>query len=178
MLERLMSIARRRPVAVARLRLDEWLEAARPLLEQAAGALVTVDIEVKRPLPEVVCDTTQLDAAVVNLIANARDAMAGSGRIAVRAYACDTDSGAPKAFVGSPAPFVCLAVQDDGPGMSERVRRRALEPFYSTKGEAGTGLGLSQVYGFMQQVGGDMAIDSAPGRGTSVHLFFRVARQR
>jgi signal transduction histidine kinase len=176
MLERLMAFARRRPIALARVRLDEWLKTARPLLEQAAGPLVAVHIDVKQPLPEVLCDSTRLDAAVVNLIVNARDAMAGSGRVTVRAYACDNESGAPKAFAGSPAPFVCLAVQDAGPGMSERVRRRALEPFYTTKGEAGTGLGLSQVYGFMQQAGGDMTIDSAPGEGTSVHLFFPVAR--
>jgi signal transduction histidine kinase len=114
---------------------------------------------------------------VVNLVVNARDAMAGSGRITLRVYACDNDSGAPKAFAGSPARFVCVAVQDDGPGMTERVRRRALEPFYTTKGEAGTGLGLSQVYGFMQQAGGDLTIESEPGRGTTVHLFFRVASQ-
>ena len=175
MLERLMTFSRRRPLAIARLKLEEWLETARPLLEQAAGPLVTLETEVKRPLPEAWCDPTQLDAAVVNLIVNARDAMAGSGRIVVRAYACDNDSGAPRAFSGSPAPFVCLVVEDNGPGMSERVRRRALEPFYTTKGEAGTGLGLSQVYGFMRQVDGDMTIDSAPGKGTSVHLFFRVA---
>jgi signal transduction histidine kinase len=60
--------------------------------------------------------------------------------------------------------------------MTEPVRRRALEPFYTTKGEAGTGLGLPQVYGFMQQLGGALAIESAPGRGTTVRLFFPVAR--
>ena len=177
MLDRLMSFARRRPLALMRVQLDEWIETARPLLEQAAGPLVTLRTEVGRPLPEVLCDAGQLDAAVVNLVVNARDAMAGSGRITLRVYACDNDSGAPKAFAGSPARFVCVAVQDDGPGMTERVRRRALEPFYTTKGEAGTGLGLSQVYGFMQQAGGDLTIDSEPGRGTTVHLFFRVAGQ-
>ena len=177
MLDRLMSVARRRPLALMRVQLDEWIGTARPLLEQAAGPLVTLRTEVARPLPEVLCDAGQLDAAVVNLVVNARDAMAGSGRITLRVYACDNDSGAPKAFAGSPARFVCLTVQDDGPGMTERVRRRALEPFYTTKGEAGTGLGLSQVYGFMQQAGGDMTIDSEPGRGTTVHLFFRVAGQ-
>jgi signal transduction histidine kinase len=175
MLDRLLSFARRQPLAVAPVRLGEWLDTARPLLEQAAGPLVTLLREAEPDLPEVMCDPAQLDAAVMNLVVNARDAMAGSGRITIRLYACDHDSGAPKAFVGSPPPFVCLAVQDEGSGMPERIRRRALEPFYTTKGEAGTGLGLSQVYGFMQQVGGDVTIDSAPGRGTTVHLFFKVA---
>jgi two-component system NtrC family sensor kinase len=103
--------------------------------------------------------------------------MAGNGRITVRAYPCEDEAGLPKALAG-PAPFVCLSVQDTGPGMGEEVKRRALEPFYTTKGEAGTGLGLSQVYGFMQQVGGSVTIESAPGRGTSVHLFFPAAPAR
>lgn len=175
MLDRLLSFARRQPLAVAPLRLGEWLATARPLLEQAAGPLVSLRTESAPVLPDVLCDAGQLDAAVMNLIVNARDAMAGSGRITVRLYACDPDSGAPNALVGTPPRFVCLSVQDDGHGMPERIRRRALEPFYTTKGAAGTGLGLSQVYGFMQQVGGDVAIDSAPGRGTTVHLYFRVA---
>jgi signal transduction histidine kinase len=59
--------------------------------------------------------------------------------------------------------------------MSEEVRRRALEPFYTTKGEAGTGLGLSQVYGFMHQLGGSVTLDSSPGAGTEVRLLFPVA---
>jgi signal transduction histidine kinase len=178
MLERLTSFARARPLAVTEVRLDTWLDGARPLLVQAAGPRVTLHTSAKPPLPEVLCDTTQLDAAVVNLVINARDAMAGYGHVSVRVYACDHDSGAPKAFAGDPPPFVCLAVQDDGPGMSAQVRRRAIEPFYTTKGEAGTGLGLSQVYGFMKQLGGDLTIESAPGQGTTVHLFFPVAAQR
>jgi signal transduction histidine kinase len=175
MLDRLTSFARIRPLTMTRLRLDAWLEAARPLLVQAAGPWITLRTAAKPPLPEILCDVPQLDAAVVNLVVNARDAMRARGQIGVRVYACDHESGAPTAFAGSPPPFVCLAVQDSGPGMSDEVRRRATEPFYTTKGEDGTGLGLSQVYGFMRQVGGDMAIDSAPGRGTTVHLFFPVA---
>jgi signal transduction histidine kinase len=67
---------------------------------------------------------------------------------------------------------VCLAVVDDGPGMSAEVRRRVFEPYFSTKGAQGTGLGLAQVYGFMRQVGGDVHIESQPGKGTTVHLIF------
>jgi two-component system, NtrC family, sensor kinase len=174
MIERLLSFARSRSITVTRVRLDTWLDAARALLPQVAGPRVTLDIDAMPDLPEVLCDTGQLDTAVVNLVINARDAMAGSGRISVRVFPCD-ESGAPPVTVGSPARFVCLAVQDSGPGMTEKVRRRAIEPFYTTKGEAGTGLGLSQVYGFMQQLGGNMSIDSAPDRGTTIHLFLPVA---
>ena len=85
--------------------------------------------------------------------------MSGRGRITLRTHTCAD---------GEP----CLTVEDDGPGMSEQTRRRALEPFYTTKGESGTGLGLAQVYGFMQQLGGGIDIDSAPGRGTRVRLRF------
>ena len=175
LVERLLSFARRRSLRLERVRLDAWLRAAQPLLAQAAGSRVTLDVEAGEPVAEVLCDTAQLDTAVVNLIVNARDAMAGSGRITVRAYPCADDAGAPKVLVGVRAPLVCLSVQDSGPGMSEEVRRRALEPFYSTKGEGGTGLGLPQVYGFMQQVGGSMSIDAPPGGGAAIHLFFPAA---
>lgn len=161
--ERLLAFARRRPLALQRVRLDTWLQAARPLLAQAAGSRVALSVEAPPGLAEILCDPGELDTALVNLIVNARDAMAGSGRIEVSASASDEES------------RVRLTVRDSGPGMTEEVRRRALEPFYSTKGEAGTGLGLSQVYGFMQQLGGSMSIDSEPGHGTAVHLFFPVA---
>jgi two-component system NtrC family sensor kinase len=175
MIERLLSFARRRPITITHVRLDRWLDAARPLLLQAVGPFVTLDIDAMPDLPEVLCDTGQLDAAVLNLVVNARDAMAGSGRIKVRVSPCDDESGTPRVSVDSPGRFVCIAVQDSGPGMTEEVRRRSIEPFYTTKGEAGTGLGLSQVYGFMQQTGGNMSIASAPDRGTTIHLFLPIA---
>ena len=178
MIERLLSFARRRPIEVKRVRLDTWLETARPLLAQGAGPRVTLSIDATPNLPEVLCDAGQLETAVLNLLVNARDAMDGSGRIDLRLFPCDDDSGSARASVDRPARFVCLAVQDSGRGMTEQVRRRAIEPFYTTKGDAGTGLGLSQVYGFMQQLGGNMSIDSAPDRGTTIHLFLPVAPEQ
>ena len=68
--------------------------------------------------------------------------------------------------------YVRVSVADAGQGMPQGVARRAMEPFFTTKGEAGTGLGLSQVYGFVRQVGGDLRIKSVPGAGTTVDLFF------
>lgn len=175
LVNRLLGFARRRPITPKRLRLDEWLEAARPLLAQAAGSRVDLSVEAQAGLPAILCDSGELDAALVNLVVNARDAMAGSGRIEVSAFAVEEESGPHAALAGHPRARVRLTVRDDGPGMTEETRRRALEPFYSTKGEAGTGLGLPQVYGFMQQLGGSVSIESAPGRGTAVHLYFPVA---
>jgi two-component system NtrC family sensor kinase len=175
LIEHLMHFARRRPLNPTRADLDSTVAAAKELLEHAAGPFAQLVIERAADLPEVVCDTNQLETALVNLVVNARDAMSGSGRIVLRTYLCDDDN-APAVKPAKPgAGFVCLAVEDSGSGMPEGVRKRALEPFFTTKGESGTGLGLSQVYGFMQQVGGSIRIDSAPGRGTTVHLFFPVA---
>jgi signal transduction histidine kinase len=164
LVDRLLAFARRREVRPVRLQLGEALEAARPLLTPAAGSRITLYIGAERSLPEVLCDAGELDTALLNLVVNARDAMAGSGRIEVRAFA------------DRPGRRVCVSVTDDGPGMTEAVRRRVLEPFFTTKGESGTGLGLSQVYGFVQQAGGDMTVESAPGRGTTVTLCFPEAR--
>lgn len=175
LIEHLLHFARRRPLNVTHSDLNAAVGAAKPLVEHAAGPFAQVEIVPGEALPEVVCDTNQLETALVNLVVNARDAMSGSGRIVLRTYLCDDDN-APEVKPAKPgATFVCLAIEDSGPGMPELVRKRALEPFFTTKGEAGTGLGLSQVYGFMQQLGGSMLIESAPGRGTAVHLFFPVA---
>jgi signal transduction histidine kinase len=70
-----------------------------------------------------------------------------------------------------------VTVSDNGEGMTPAVRRRALDPYFTTKGERGTGLGLSQVYGFVQQIGGDLKVESQVGVGTSVHLYFPQATE-
>lgn len=104
-------------------------------------------------------DSVAQATKVANLVVNARDALAGRGRIVLRTYPAPTGE-------------ACLAVEDEGPGMSADVRRRAIEPFFTTKGEAGTGLGLAQVCGFTQQIGGSLQLESAPGKGARVHFRF------
>jgi signal transduction histidine kinase len=175
LIEHLLHFARRRPLTLTRVDLAAAVAATKDLLQHAAGPFATIEVVPAGELPEVVCDTNQLETALVNLVVNARDAMAGAGRVVLRTYLCDDDHAPEVKPGGRGARFVCLAVEDSGSGMPESVRKRALEPFFTTKGESGTGLGLSQVYGLMQQVGGSLRIDSAPGRGTTVHLFFPVA---
>ena len=167
LVDQLLTFARRQPLRLERASFDALLAAAQPLLAQAAGSRIEVAVEAAPELPACVVDAAQFEVALVNLVVNARDAMGGQGKIAMRAFDCTKEDLGPD--------YICLEVKDDGPGMSEEVRRRALEPFFTTKGEGGTGLGLAQVYGFMQQIGGSIAIDSKPGAGTAVRLYFPKA---
>jgi signal transduction histidine kinase len=164
LIARLLAFARAQPLEVRAADLNSLVAEAHPLVAQAAGARIELVLQLAPGLAPVLVDESQFEMALLNLVMNARDAMSGGGRIVLRTY---TDArGA-----------ACLAVEDDGPGMSEAVRRRALEPFFTTKGAAGTGLGLAQVYGFMRQIGGDLEIESAPGKGTRMHLRFRTAKK-
>jgi signal transduction histidine kinase len=174
LIDQMLSFARQHPLKIEAVDLRRAVTAALPMLEQAGGSGMRIATEISGPLPACRVDETQLEVALVNLVANARDAAGGSGEIRISAAPCPRDELDRRGLTGAGA-FVCISVQDNGPGMTEAVRRRVLEPFFTTKGEQGTGLGLAQVYGFMQQVGGDVRIDSAPGQGTSVHLFFAVA---
>lgn len=163
MVDRLLSFARRQPLEIRAANLNSLVTQAHPLLAQAVGSRVELVLQLAAGLAPVLTDESQFEMAVLNLVVNARDALGGRGRIVLRTRA-------------EPNGDACLTVEDEGPGMPEEVRRRAMEPFFSTKGDAGTGLGLAQVYGFMQQIGGALEIESAPGRGTRVHLRFPAAR--
>ena len=165
LIERLLAFARRQPLELRLADLNSVLSAAQPLIAQAIGPRIQLVLELAPALPPVLTDESQLEIALLNLVVNARDAMERQGRIVLRTLATPTGE-------------VCLTVEDDGPGMSDEVRQRALEPFFTTKGAAGTGLGLAQVYGFMRQAGGRIELDSAPGEGTRVHLRFAAARPK
>ena len=126
-----------------------WLDEAR-----ARGQAIEMRRDFGEP-PPVEGDPAELREMLTNLIFNAVDAQPeGGGTVTLRAHAADGGKS------------VCLEVADNGAGMSEEVRRRCLEPFFTTKGEAGTGLGLSAVYGIIQRHGGGIDIESEPGRGT------------
>lgn len=170
LIRRLSTFSRSRPMLVKSTNLNACIEASTDLLHQAAGAGVELRIDLAADLPACLLDETEFEIALVNLVVNARDAMEGHGSIDLRTWAA-AESGDPVEH--TMAERVCVAVEDNGPGMSVQVQQHAFEPYYSTKGERGTGLGLPQVYGFMLHVGGEARIESRPGGGTSVQLLFR-----
>jgi CheY-like chemotaxis protein len=113
-------------------------------------------------------DRAQLEAALLNLAVNARDAMPEGGNLTIRIENRTACEGASV----DPGDYVVISVIDTGSGMPPHIMERVFEPFFTTKESGkGTGLGLSMVYGFVQQSGGQVEIDSVPGDGTSIHIF-------
>jgi signal transduction histidine kinase len=165
----MLSFAKNQALRLEDVDVNAMIAGRAGLLRHAAGPGVSVSFDLAANLWLCRTDETQLEVALVNLIANSRDAMQSQGAIVIRTgnqQASERDAG--RAAV----PVVCVSVEDGGPGMTEEAREHLFEPFFTTKGEAGHGFGLSQIYGFMRQTGGDIRIDSEPGKGTKVYLAF------
>lgn len=175
LIDQLRAFSRRQPLHIAPADLNLLVDAGIELLRQVTGPGVKLQTALAEGVARCLLDETELEVALVNLLVNAKDA--GASRIVLKTHNCTEETKPAGWRGGRAADYVCLSIVDDGPGMTERVRRRAFEPYFSTKGEAGTGLGLAQVYGFLRQVGGDVHIETQPGKGTRVHLLFPKASE-
>lgn len=171
--QRLLSLARRQACSSQRTNIAKVFNAMRELLGRTLGDGIMLEVSFPDNLPPLICDSGQLESALVNLAVNARDAMAGHGHLAISCRLCHPgDSSVQVSLDHSHDVYVEICVTDDGPGMCSETRRRAFEPFFTTKVEGrGTGLGLSMVHGFTAQHGGAVDIQSVPGAGTSVLLY-------
>jgi PAS domain S-box-containing protein len=162
----LLAFSRRRPVNPASIDLAAQLRAMRDMLASTLRGDVDVEMAFEPGLWSVEVDAGELELAIVNLCVNARDAMPSGGTITIRA----SNASATTAD-GASAEVVRLTVADTGEGIAADVLPRVFDPFFTTKDVGkGSGLGLAQVYGFAQQSGGKVAIDSTPGKGTTVTL--------
>lgn len=141
-------------------------------MAQQRGAAIQVRTELAPDLPAIAGIEGELRDALTNLIFNAVDAMPAGGELRLRTRVMGRPDGPPGA--AGAERVVQLEVGDSGVGMDEETRRRCLEPFFTTKGERGTGLGLAMVYGTMQRHGADLDVQSAVGQGTTVRLSFSV----
>jgi PAS domain S-box-containing protein len=170
---RLLAFSRRQPLDPKTIAANPLIQSMENLLHRTIGELITLHLDLADDLWPTLCDPSQLDSAILNLAINARDAMPDGGRLTIRTHNVQLDHAhAAKAGVARPGDYVCVCVADTGAGMSADVVARAFDPFFTTKpiGQ-GTGLGLSMIYGFMQQTGGHAHIESAPGEGTTVRLY-------
>ncbi|MGR3497038.1 PAS domain S-box protein [Citreimonas sp.] len=172
--QRLLMYARQQPLWPETLDLGRLIDGLLPMMKRTLGAPIGFETDMQPGLWLVKADPGQVENAVLNLAINARDAMPEGGTLTV---ACRNELLSADDAPGTPGRFVVLSISDDGHGMSQETIDRAFEPFFTTKGVGkGSGLGLSMVYGFAKQSGGQVTIDSVEGRGTSVNLYLPATR--
>jgi PAS domain S-box-containing protein len=171
--QRLLAFSRRQPLDPKPANVNSLVTNLSELIHRTLGETVAVETVLAAGLWQVEIDANELEAAILNLAVNARDAMPEGGRLTIEtanahideAYAANYAEVAPGQYVG-------IYVSDTGEGMDQETVGRAFEPFYTTKPVGrGTGLGLSQVYGFVKQSGGHVKIYSEPGDGTTVKIY-------
>ena len=170
---RLLGFARREPIDPRPVDVNEVIASVADLPWRSLGDQIAAEFRLSNALWPVFVDPHQLENALLNLALNARDAMAGRGSLTIETRNCHVGKGDGAGEPGlPPGDYVAIFVHDTGAGMPPEIREKAFDPFFTTK-EAGkgTGLGLSQVYGFVTRFGGYCAIDSEPGRGTTVKLY-------
>lgn len=166
MIARLLVFARNQALQPELLAVNDLIHGISEFLELSVGPDIRIHLDLDPAVGHTLVDAGQLESALVNLVLNARDALPEGGSITLSTRIQAPDD------LGPADPWVCLAVEDTGSGMTPDVMARAADPFFTTKPPGGgTGLGLSMVYGFIGQSGGDVRIASEPGRGTRVSLF-------
>ncbi|OBU61201.1 hybrid sensor histidine kinase/response regulator [Stenotrophomonas maltophilia] len=172
--QRLLAFARRQPLRSQAVNLNDCMLGMQDMLQRALGELVRLEISTAAGIWCVELDVAQLEASVLNLAVNARDAMPSGGRLKVEIDNSHLDGDYAALFPdAAPGEYVMLRVRDNGHGMPADTLARVFEPFFTTKQVGrGTGLGLSMVHGFVKQSGGHVLIDSVEGGGTSITMMF------
>jgi signal transduction histidine kinase len=171
--QQLLAFARRQPLSPQTLDLNRLVAGMSELLRRTLGEAIAIETVFAGGLWMISADSGQLENAIINLALNARDAMPDGGRLTIEtantflddAYSCNRE----EVVAGQ---YVLLAITDNGTGMTKEVLGQAFDPFFTTKEVGqGTGLGLSQVYGFIKQSGGHIKAYSEPGQGTTVKMY-------
>ncbi len=173
--KRLLAFGRAQPLHPEVTDIRDLVLTMSRLLGRTLGEGITIQLTLAPDLWSVQIDRSQLEASLLNLAINARDAMVANGKLelAVRNFVLDAGANPGGALDSRPGRYVALSVTDDGVGMTADAHERAIQPFFTTKlAGQGSGLGLSMVYGFVRQSGGDLTIESELGHGTTVTLYF------
>ena len=169
---RLLAFARQQPLDARPIDVNEHIRSLEDLLSRTIGKRITLTLDLTSKSAVALVDSSQLESAILNLVINARDALPGGGNVRVTTFAAHS-KGDPRVADGA---YIALSVKDDGIGIEHSVIDKVFDPFFTTKpiGE-GTGLGLSTIYGFARQSGGDVLIRSVAGHGTEVTLMIPAA---
>jgi PAS domain S-box-containing protein len=169
--QQLLSFARRQPLQLDRYNVNAIISRFEAVLRQVCKEMIVLDIQLAHGLSDTMLDVQQFESALLNLAINARDAMLNGGALSIRTenMVLDKDQAIGRLSAGS---YVKVSITDTGCGMPEEVARRAFEPFFTTKEVGkGSGLGLSQVYSFATQSGGEVIIQSQLETGITIELY-------
>ncbi len=170
----LLAFARRQVIAPATVDLNAMLAGCERLLQRLLGETVRLETSPEPGLWPVRCDPAQMEQVLFNLAVNARDAMPSGGALSIGTSNVHVDPGQPDLPAGE---WVRLRVRDSGSGMSREVKEHLFEPFFTTKPSGrGTGLGLATVYGIVRQAGGQVRVESDPGKGTTFDVLLPRTR--
>lgn len=171
--KQLLAFARAQPLAISQIDLKQFFADVTQLVRPSLRSDIEVVTEISESLWPVDADPGALELAILNLAFNARDAMKEGGTLKISAHNAVL-GGEPEGLKGE---HVAITVSDTGEGMNKEVKERVFEPFFTTKsfGE-GTGLGLSQVFGFAKQIGGAVTVESTPGKGASFTILLPASR--
>jgi signal transduction histidine kinase len=177
--QRILAFSRRQPLTPERVHLSTLAQGLSELLRHSVGEKVEIILRLNGTW-FTRCDIGQMEHVILNLAINARDAMPEGGRLVIETRDVTLAAAPPEVesqnFV--PGDYASLTVIDTGTGMTEDVRHRAVDPFFTTKPQGkGTGLGLSMTFGFVRQSGGHLVIESAPGRGTTMTVLMPRDRE-
>lgn len=169
---RLLAFARRQRLEPKMVDADRLIAGMADLIRRTMGPGIEVELRLCASAGVVLCDPNELESAILNLCINARDAMPEGGRLAIGTADVRLTAADVRSTEAAPGTYVEISVADTGTGMPPDVLERVFEPFFTTKPQGqGTGLGLSQAWGFARQSDGLVRIESTPGRGTAVRLF-------
>jgi signal transduction histidine kinase len=169
---RLLAFSRRQTLAPKTTHINQLVEGMADLISTTIGPSIVMQIQGAEDLWPTIVDPHQLENALLNLCINARDAMPDGGQLLIETHNRVFDKGCATQGELASGSYIELCVSDTGTGMTADVVARAFDPFFTTKPIGmGTGLGLSMIYGFARQSGGDVRIDSTPGTGSKFHLF-------
>jgi PAS domain S-box-containing protein len=174
LVRQLLTFSRKQILRPARLDVNEVIRETETMLRRLIGEDVRLVTQLADALPPVSADQAHLEQTIVNLAVNARDAMPDGGTLTIRTAAVRLVGVHAQSLGLAEGECVLIEVSDTGVGMTEEIRERAFEPFFTTK-DHGTGLGLSTVYGTVTQAGGQLAVRSEPGRGTTFTIYLPAA---